>query len=238
MELRRYWHIIWKRWWIVVGLILLTGVISALTMPARPQMYQARLRVTVGLKPEERGPTTYTYDRYYTWLTSEYLIDSFSELVKSQAFADDVSARLAGANPPIHVPAGAIQGATVSEQLHRILTIIITWPNPEELRAIADAAVRALREENAKYFAQLGTERADIYVIDAPVIAPVGPSLRERLDLPIRLFLALVAGIALAFLLDYLDISVRGKEDVEAMGLVVLGQIPARRRFPWGRRGP
>ncbi|MGQ9516837.1 MAG: YveK family protein [Anaerolineae bacterium] len=238
MELRHYWHIIWKRWWIVAVLVLLTGGISAFTMPARHPMYQARLRVTVGLRPEERGPATYTYDRYYTWLTSEYLIDSFSEVVKSQAFADDVSARLAGADPPIQVPAGAIQGATVSEQLHRILTITITWPDPEQLRAIADAAVRALQEENAKYFAQLGTQNADIYVIDAPVIAPVGPGLRERLDLPIRLFLALVAGIALTFLLDYLDLSVRDKEDVEAMGLVVLGQIPARRRFLRRRREP
>ncbi len=235
MELREYVRIFLKRWWIVAGLVLLTGVISAATMPARQPMYQARLRVAVGLKPEERGPTTYTYDRYYTWLTSEYLIDSFSELVKSQAFASDVSARLAGANPPIHVPAGAIQGATVSEQLHRILTITITWPDPAQLQAIADAAVRALQEENAKYFAQLGTQNADVYVIDAPVIAPVGPGLRERLDLPIRLFLALVAGVALAFLLDYLDVSVRDKEEVEAMGLKVLGQIPARRRV-WGRR--
>lgn len=235
MELRRYWHIVWKRVWIVALLLLLTLAVSLIGRgPAPAPVYQARLRVTIGLTPEERGPTTYTYDRYYTWLTSEYIVDSFSEVVKSEAFAADVSRHLAQGDTPLQIPAGAIQGSTVSEQVHRILTITITWPDPEQLRAIADAAVRALEEENAKYFTQLGTEGATVNVIDSPAIAPVGPGLRERLDLPIRLLLALIAGVALAFLLDYLDASVRGREDLESIGLPLLGQIPRRRR-PFGR---
>jgi capsular polysaccharide biosynthesis protein len=53
--------------------------------------------------------------------------------------------------------------------------------------------------------------------------------LREQLDLPLRLLLALAAGIALAFLADYLDDRVRGREDVERMGLRVVGEIPKKR---------
>lgn len=242
MELRRYAHIMWKRGWIILILVLATGLLSInWGAPRRPLLYQAQFRVTVGLTPEERGPTTYTYDRYYTWLTSEYIVDSFSEMVKSQAFAEDVSARLSQGEKPIHVPAGAIQGSTVSEQVHRILTITITWNDREQLEAIANAAIRALQEENAKYFAQLGTAGATVYVIDAPTIAPVRPGLREKLDIPIRLFLALLAGIALAFLLDYLDVTVRDHEDVEALGIPVIGRIPplpGRRRFWWQRRLP
>ena len=50
--------------------------------------------------------------------------------------------------------------------------------------------------------------------------------LRERLDLPLRLLLALAAGVALAFLLDYLDDSVRSAAELEEMGLAVVGEIP------------
>jgi capsular polysaccharide biosynthesis protein len=66
----------------------------------------------------------------------------------------------------------------------------------------------------------------------------VGKSLRERLDLPIRLFLALLAGIALAFLLDYLDDTVRDQAELEEMGITVLGEIPRRSRglALWRRR--
>jgi capsular polysaccharide biosynthesis protein len=44
----------------------------------------------------------------------------------------------------------------------------------------------------------------------------------------VRLLLALVAGLALTFLLDYLDDSVRGRADLEAMGIAVLGEVPKR----------
>jgi capsular polysaccharide biosynthesis protein len=60
-------------------------------------------------------------------------------------------------------------------------------------------------------------------------VSPVPPSLTQRLDLPVRLLLALVAGVALAFLLDYLDNSVRGREELESLGIAVLAEIPGRR---------
>lgn len=242
MELRRYAEIVWRRAWIILGLVILTAAFSLLFGAGKAApVYQASMRVAIGLKPEERGPNVYTYDRYYTWLTSEYLVDSFAEVVKSQAFAQDVSARLAAAGQPLQIPAGAIQGSTVAEQVHRILTIRITWSDEAQLRAISEAAIAALKENNARYFAQLGTAGADVYVLDAPTFAAIGPGLREKLDLPLRLFLALLAGVGLAFLLDYLDLSVRSADELEALGLPVLGRIPplpGRRLLPWGRRLP
>ena len=51
---------------------------------------------------------------------------------------------------------------------------------------------------------------------------------REQLDLPLRVLLALAAGIGLAFLWDYLDDSVRDRADLEQMGIAVLGVVPRR----------
>ena len=75
-------------------------------------------------------------------------------------------------------------------------------------------------------------------MIDPPTISLVGPSLRQRLDLPLRTILALVAGIGLAFLLDYLDDTIRGRTDIEALGLPILAEIPQARRWmgPFRRR--
>ncbi len=56
----------------------------------------------------------------------------------------------------------------------------------------------------------------------------MGRPAREQLDLPLRLLLALAAGVALAFLLDYLDDAVRVRGDVERLGLEVIGEIPRR----------
>ena len=232
MELRQYWHIVWKRVWIVVALLVIV-LIGSLALRVKPApLYQATLRFTVGVPPESRTGNYYTYDRYYTWLTSEYIADDFSEVVKSQAFAQDVSAILAERQEDVIVSAGAIQGSTVAEKQHRILTVRITWGDPEQLQAIADAIEEALRENSSKYFAQLGSAGATVYIIDKSPPMAIGQSLRERLDLPIRLFLALLAGIALAFLLDYLDDTVRDRAELEEMEITVLGEIPRpRRRF-------
>ncbi len=232
MELRRYWNIVLRRWWIVLVLVLAALATTLVLSPAPAPVYVASVRLTVGIRPEEGTGRFYTYDRYYAWMAAEYLADDLSEVVRSHGFAQAVARR---ANLP--VPAGAIAGATMAGKTHRILTITVVWGDEAGARAIADGAVAELRENSAAYLAQLGAENAQVHVIDETTVAPVTGGLREKLDLPIRLGLALAAGIALAFLLDYLDDSVRDAAELETLGFTVLGQIP-RRRWDWlpGRR--
>jgi len=228
MELRAYWNIIMRRWWLPVGLAL---AVAALTLvmqrpwQPRPPVYTASMRFNVGVQPE-RIPGVYTYDRYYTLLTSEYLVDDLGEIVRSGAFAAAVSDRLAGQG--ITVAPGAIGASTQPGKLHRILTVNITWPDADVLAAIANAVAATLTEGSAEFFGQFSAEEADIRLIDAPSVSAVGRPAREQLDLPLRVLLALAAGIGLAFLLDYLDTSVRERRDLEELGLPVLGEVPRR----------
>jgi capsular polysaccharide biosynthesis protein len=226
MELRTYWRIILRRWWLPVGLAVVVGILTLVMQKPwqpRPATYSATMRFNVGLQPE-RIPGVYTYDRYYTMLTSEYLVDDLGEIVRSQLFATAVSQRLAGQG--ISVPAGAIGASTQPGKLHRILTVNVSWGNEAQLRAIADAVAATLTERSADFFGQFSAEEADIRLIDPPAIGRVGRSAREQLDLPLRILLALAAGIGLAFLLDYLDDSVRDRTDLERLGLPVLGEVP------------
>jgi capsular polysaccharide biosynthesis protein len=226
MELRAYWRVIARRWWLPVGLALL---VAALTLAAqrpwqpRPVSYNASMRFNVGIQPE-RIPGVYTFDRYYTMLTSEYLVDDLSEIVRSQVFAAEVSKRLA--DEGIVVPAGAIGESTQPGKLHRILTVTVNWPNQEQIGPIADAIAATLTQSSADFFGQFSANEADIRLIDPAVVAPVSPPARQRLDLPLRVLLALAAGAGLAFLLEYLDRSVRDREDLEKLGLPILAEIP------------
>ena len=52
------------------------------------------------------------------------------------------------------------------------------------------------------------------------------PPLSSRFDPIIRFGLGLAAGIALAFLFEYLDPTLRDRREVEAMGLRVLVEVP------------
>ncbi len=103
----------------------------------------------------------------------------------------------------------------------------ITWGDPGQLQKIAQAAAETLQQDGSQYFSQLGEDTALIHLIDPPVVTAVPVGLRQRLDLPIRLALALLAGLFLAFLVDYLDDTVRDANELDALGLAVLGTIPS-----------
>ena len=117
------------------------------------------------------------------------------------------------------------------EVLGQIAAESISKINPNEpngkrwINAIAKATATELTENSATYFHQLGTDGAGVTLIDGPNIDVVGPSIRQKLDLPLRMILALLVGLGLIFLLDYLDTSVRNRRELEEMGFAVIGEI-------------
>jgi capsular polysaccharide biosynthesis protein len=111
----------------------------------------------------------------------------------------------------------------------RVLTVSAHGPNEAQLAEIAEAAAAVLNEEAAELVGPLGKARPVLRLIDPPVVVPVGRGLQDRLEIPIRLGLALLAGVAGAFLLEYLDRSVRKADELEAMGISVLARIPRHR---------
>ncbi len=230
MELREYWEIVRRRWWLPVALAALVALLSAVQLRpwvTPPPVYSASMRLLVGVLPATDAPVAAYDPRYYAWLTSEYLVDDFTEVVRSGLFAEAVSARLA--DQAITVPPGVIQGSAVSGKQHRIITLGFTWGDAAQLAAIANAAAVELTERAPVYFQQLGTAGAGVTMLDGPVVGAVGPGLRDKLEWPLRVGLGLLVGLGLVFLLHYLDTSVRDRRMVEALGLRVIGEIPKHR---------
>ena len=226
MELRQYWAVIRRWWWIPVLTVLLVAVLSLVTArPWQPKAhaYTTSLSFSVGLKPENPADGE---ENYYTALVSEYLIDDLAEVVRGSEFAGAVSQRLQAQG--ITIPPGALQGSTQAGKLHRIMTVGMTWGNPDELSAIADAVILTIQEEAPTFMPRLFAQNGAAYLVNRGGVAAVGTGLRQKLEFPLKLLIALAAGIALAFLVDYLDDRIRGREDVERLGLSVVGEIPKR----------
>jgi capsular polysaccharide biosynthesis protein len=225
MELRQYWRIVWRRWWLVALLVALVLAVSLATYRAPVPVYQAGMRFAVGIEGAEPVLAASGEGRSDAWLASEYLADDLSEVLKGGDFAAAISQRVGFA-----VPAGAI----FASREHRIMSVRITWGDAGQLQAIAEAVGAAVNDVGPDYFPQLQGVKAQAVLIDGPGIVPVGRSLKDKLDIPIRLFVALVAGVALVFLWDYLDDSIRDRSEVESLGVPVLGEIP-RSAKRWGR---
>lgn len=225
MELRQYWRIIWKRWWLIVVLVGLVLVLSLVTYRQPKPVYVASMRFAIGIEGGEAVNAVSGEGRSDAWLASEYLADDLSEVLKGGDFAGRIGDR-------VGFPVSA--GTIFASREHRIMTVTITWPDRAQLQAIAEAVGATVEDGGSDYFPQLADIEAKAVLIDGPGIGQVGRSLKEQLDLPIRLFVALLAGVALAFLWDYLDDSIRDGAEIKKMGVVVLGEIPRKRRR-WGK---
>jgi capsular polysaccharide biosynthesis protein len=221
MELRKYWQIVWRRWWLVAATVGIVLVVSLLTYRQPQPAYVANMRFAIGIEGQEPVSAVSGEGRSDVWLASEYLADDLSEVVKGGDFASRVSDQVG-----FTVPAGTI----FASREHRIMTVSITWPDQEQVQAIAETVGAAVEDGGTDYFPQLVGIKASAILIDGPGIGQVGRSLRDKLDLPIRLLVAFAAGVALAFLWDYLDDSIRDRAEVEDLGVPVVGEIPRKSR--------
>jgi capsular polysaccharide biosynthesis protein len=238
MELREYWRILSRRLWLILALLLVVLVSSLLSRSDRGSRFVASSRFMVGLRPEPIAEDCYAYDHYYTWLASEYLVDDLAEVVVGASFAAEVGAEAEAAGTYL---SRSLEGAFSAETRHRTLRVRIGWDDASELAEIAAAAVQVLGDRSSSYFAQIGDNEAEIRTVDPPTISVVAPGLREKLDLPLRLLLALAAGVALVFLLHYLDDAVYDRGEVEDLGIAVLAEIPPQprgQRVLWRRCPP
>jgi capsular polysaccharide biosynthesis protein len=223
MELIRYWHIVRRHWWLIAALVAIVGIVSLLTYDwSPPEEFAASLRFNVGIEPAPPDDAEYVYNPLDIWRSAEYLMDDLASVVRGAEFARRVAARLGQEN--VHL-GGAFGAATE----FRVLTVSVRWRDREQLERIVNAAVEVLNQEGGELVGPLGQARPVLRLIDPPVVVPVGLSLADKLELPIRLGLALLGGIAGAFLLDYVDVSVRSVDELEDMGITVLARIPRHR---------
>jgi capsular polysaccharide biosynthesis protein len=219
MELRTLLRILRRYWYLMVIPPVLVGLFTLITYRAPATAYTATLRFSVGYAPDQQ--TTSLYDRRYpAWLTSEYIAGGLSDWAKTGDFAQAVADAAGGG-----ITAGEAAGALVSDHLRSIVVLYLNGGDPDRLAAIGRAAIEVLQDRNYVVFPQNGAGAA-VAALDGVSVAPAPPSLRARLDLPIRLALGFALGIVLACLAWYFDPRIRDRADAEAIGLDIIAEIP------------
>lgn len=225
MELRDYVAVVRRRWPIVATVAVLALIVGAFFTLRGPRSYEATIRLAVSAGADARADAPpYSYYRdYYAWLASEYLADDLSEIIKSDAFAADVKQALNE-----NMDGATIRQVIRTKKTHRILEVTVQAPTPEQAERLGMAVDGVIRTQGSKYLAQLSTPNNQIARIDDPAVRPATTTPTQALDIALRGFVGLLAGLLLAALAEYLDSRLRSARDVEqSLGLRVLGEIPA-----------
>lgn len=196
-----------------------------------------------------------TYSNADDVVVSEALADAFATgpILSSHAFDSAVANQIAqdagaiaqkfGANPDLGncKDAGGIGGALSASRVHSLVTITATCTTAPGAWAAANAAGEVTTAQIGNYLDYVISSNASssttsissadmsariIGSVSDPVVVP-GPS-SSKVTLYIALVLAsIVLGLALAFLLEYLDDRIREKGQAAALlGLPVLAEVP------------
>lgn len=255
MELRAYWKIIWRRIWLValvVGVVALYVGYQYYHLRKTPgalTAYRSDVTIQIGLQSSPSGVSDNVG-------ASDSLADALvtGPILSSKEFDTAVSQQIAADMPQIeqrygHNPnlgawqnAGAIGGALSTERAHSLVTISATWTTPVGAWAIADAVGRVSTASICNYLGYVvakdtpcSTTTGSIQpVVSARIISEAtdaatvaGSSVNKQTILIVLLLMALIVGIALAFLADYLDDRIHGKDDAQQLlRLPVYGEVP------------
>lgn len=226
MELRAYASVL-RRHARMIGLITLAALILSIGLAFRgPTAYTASMRLAISVVPDPRVGDFFKYDSYYAWLSSEYLADDLSEVLKSEAFAADVSAEMGQAVAP-----EVISNLTRTKKTHRLLDLTISGNDPESALAIAQAYERVLNTKLAEYLAFMQANNSYVRILNRPSVTRTNSLPLTAAEIGLRTMAGLLGAVGLAFLLEYVDDRLRDRKQVETfLGVTVLAEIPSPSR--------
>lgn len=218
MELVMIWRVMMRRWWLIGLPVLIVAIIVL------PDMLRTGIRGEGGFSITMRYTAHQSLEAFPNrlgdyqdvWLASELLVNALTDWVRTSRFADEVN-RLVENPPPWSLAA---------DNQRSVGVITLSSPDAEGVSRVAEAVMTVITTRAQDYFPQLGDRPAQVVFLDAPIVVSTPPPLTDRFSGVLRLGLALIAGLVLAFLVEYLAPTVHHPDEVERLGLRVIGRIP------------
>jgi capsular polysaccharide biosynthesis protein len=233
LELREYWSIIRRRWWLPLAITLVALIASTIVGVRGAAAFKTDMRIAISTIPlPDPNAVLYFDSTYYSNLNSEYLADDMSELMTSRAFASEVMRELATTGQPVDADIATVMNATRAKKTHRFIDVTVTTATYEQGDAIAGSISRILSDPAhlGQYLQALTAYHTKMSVVTPPVTHRANTVLGLISEIGLRSVIGLMVGIALTFLLDYVDPSVRSRQEAESLlQIPVLGEIPRPR---------
>jgi capsular polysaccharide biosynthesis protein len=224
MELMLILRVLLRRWWLVLIPVAIVAVIVV------PDFLNSRGTAAGGFSTTIRYSAAQVLeaipgrdgDFQDVWLASELAVNALTDWVRTTTFVDEIVRQAATQNVEVNPAALAM----AADNKRSVGQLTINYPDSAALQTIINAALDVLKTRAQDYFPQLGGQPAQVTVLDVPVINAAPPPIANRFAPLIRLVVGLFAGLGLAFLAEYLDPTVRSREQVEALGLPVIATLP------------
>lgn len=216
ISLKELFHILKKRLAMILvisfGAAIVSAIISFFFMTP---IYQSSTQILVNQKKQEGAMIQAGEVQTNIQLTNTYKV-----IIKSPVILDQVNEKL-NLNTTAQALTGKINVA--NEKDSQVISVTAEDKDPKLARDIANATADVFKGEVAKIM-----NVDNVTVLSKAEVAenqsPIKP--RPMLNVVIAFVVGLMAAVGLAFLLEYLDNTVKKEEDIEnLLGLPVLGIV-------------
>ena len=216
IDLREYFGIIKKRFWIIALLAIVSAFVSGvISFFMLNPVYEAKSTLIVNTDKQEETQTV-TGDQI---TVTQKLAVTYGEIIKSRIVLDEVIKNLK-LKTTYESLSGQITVSPVKDT--QIISISVQDTNPTKARDIANQIPRVFTKEAKRI-----TKANDVQVIDKAILPknPIKPN--KVMNVLIAFVLGTMVGLFIVFLLEYLDNKIKTTQDIEKhLGLPVIGVIP------------
>jgi len=215
VELRDYLNIARKRWVVIVAITALTVAATLAFSIIQKPVYEAKAKCMV-------IATNTGSDQYAAIQIIEQLLQTINNIAVSRPVLEDASNRLSHS-----ASADQLQNATTSQVITNTQLIVIHAKDADPTKAMLKANAVA---DSLINFVNLEGSAGGTYSIKKvePALTPKSPiSPRPVRNGILSIFLGLILGFAGAAVLEFIDVSVKSKEELgRLLELPVLAEIP------------
>ncbi len=217
MELREYFNIVLKRIWLIILLPIIAAIVAAyVSFYVIEPVYEANTTLYIINKSTSSDISI----AYNDLLVGQQLVNDYKEIVKSRRVTSEVISELGLKN---YTPASLAEKINVTAKNNtRLIEIVVSDTNPQLAKNIADKVADVFTREVVKLM-----KVENVNIVDTAQLpeTPVKP--KHLINIGVSFIVALLAAVGIAFLIEYLDDTIKSTEDVEKyLGLTVLGTIP------------
>ena len=223
-EIRLYVIVLLRRWpFLLVPMVVVT-VLGLARFSVPQPTYKTSVQYIVSQDPTISAESN-EESRQFVWLNSQYVVNTITDWSNGTEFAGRVAAEMR--TKGFDIETGEVAAALETGTIRSKLEVFIDHPEEDIVGAMAEAATIVLNRDNLEAIPQLGQDPALITPIDEIEVEIVAAGLKGYLDLPIRLVIAAAMGIAVALFAEYIDPKIRTRQQIAAIRLPLIGEIPA-----------
>ncbi|MGJ3240968.1 MAG: hypothetical protein ACFE0Q_19825 [Anaerolineae bacterium] len=210
-----------RRWWLLVLPVLTAAALIAPDLLANEAPAAGGYQTQFSYSAAQTRSNLEVRDGDYqdVWLASEFVVNAFTEWVTGSAFRTELA--------DVSGDASLLNGLNIVADNNRSIGVIyMSHPDADALSQLEQSAITVLQTRNQAYFPHLGDTPAEVTLINRAGIQPAPAPVTDRFAPILQLGVAFFTGIVLIGLAEYLDPSLRYRDEVEALGLPVLASIP------------